>query len=60
MKKEDNKIVYEYVIAQLLLAMDNTRRGKKGLLTKIDKYGAELVRRGLLTEEQADELRYKY
>jgi hypothetical protein len=60
MRKENNEIVYEYVLTQLLLAMDDTRRGKKGAIVKIDKYGAELVKRGLLTQEQADELRYKY
>ena len=58
MRKENNEIVY--VLTQLLLAMDDTRRGKKGAIAKIDKYGAELVKRGLLTQEQADDLRYKY
>jgi hypothetical protein len=57
MKKQDNEIVYEFVLTKLMTAYDDTRRGKKGAIEKADKLGAELVRRGLLTQEQADNLR---
>ena len=56
MKKQDNDIVYEYVLAQLQVALDHTRRGKRGAMAKIDKLGRELVKRNLLTQEQLDDI----
>ena len=48
--------VYRYVSEQLSVANDNTRRGKKGAMARIEKLGNKLVKQGLLTQEQADEL----
>ena len=56
MAKQDNEIIYEYVLSRILLAYDQTRRGKKGATARIEKLGNELVKRKLLTQEQADEL----
>lgn len=56
MRKTDGEIVYSYVTEQLNVALDHTRRSKKGAMAKIEKYGNELVKRGLLTQEQADYL----
>lgn len=52
----NDKIIYEYVLTQLEVAHDYTRRGKKTKQAKIEKLGKELVKRELLTQEQADEL----
>ena len=59
MRKQDNEIVYEYVATQLSVANDHTRRGKKGAMKRIEKLGNELVKRELLTNEQAKELLWK-
>ena len=59
MRKADNDIIYEYVATQLNVANDHTRRGKKGAMNRIEKLGNELVKRGLLTNEQAEDLLYK-
>lgn len=59
MRKSDNEIIYEYVATQLNVANDHTRRGKKGAMARIERLGNELVRRGLLTTEQAEDLLYK-
>lgn len=56
MRKTTNEIVYEYVKTQLQVSQDFTRRGKKGAMTRIERLGNELVKRELLTQEQADEL----
>ena len=52
----NDKLVYEYVLTQLEVAHDYTRRGKKTKMAKIERLGKELVKRELLTQEQADEL----
>lgn len=50
--KTDNEIIFEYINELMRFAYDNSNRGKKGMLTKIEKLGAELIKRGILTEEQ--------
>ena len=52
----NDKLVYEYVHTHLEVAYDGTRRGKKTKQAKIERLGKELVKRELLTQEQADEL----
>lgn len=59
MRKANNEIIYEYVNTQLGVANDHTRRGKKGAMARIEKLGNELVKRGLLTQEQAEDLLFK-
>ena len=56
MSKGKDNTVYEYVMAQLMVAYDATRRSKKGAMARIEKLGNKLVEQGLLTQEQADEL----
>lgn len=56
MKLTNQELVYQYVLTQLEVARDYTRRGKKMKMIKIEKLGKELVNRDLLTQEQADEL----
>ena len=51
-----NNAVYQYVAAQLDLAYDKTRRGKKCAMARIEKLGNNLVEQNLLTKEQAEEL----
>ena len=53
---ESNEIVYEYIMIHLDLAYDNTRRSHKLAFERRNKLSDELVRRGLLTEEQAGKL----
>ena len=52
----NDKLIYEYVLTKMEIANDYTRRSKKGKMAKVEKLGKELVKRGLLTQEQADEL----
>lgn len=58
-KDLDNKaLIYLYVEAQLDMAYDTSRRGKKKQLDKIEKLGNEIVKRGLLLEDDAEKLLY--
>lgn len=58
-KDFDNKtLIFLYVEAQLNMAYDTSRRGKKKQLDKIEKLGNEIVKRGLLAEEDAEKLLY--
>ena len=52
----NDKLIYEYVLTKMEIANDYTRRSKKGKMAKVEKLGKELVKRELLTQEQADEL----
>lgn len=55
-EKKEKDIVYQYVMAHLSLAYDKSRRGKKGAMKNLERLGNKLVKQGLLTQEQADEL----
>lgn len=51
-----NEIIYEYISIHLDIAYDHTRRSHKLAYERRNKLSDELVRRGLLTEEQAGKL----
>lgn len=50
---EDYKLVGEYISNLLAWINDDTMRGKKGIRAKIEKLGNELVKRNLLSEDDA-------
>ena len=56
MVKDNKELVGEYVATILQWVYDDTRRGKKGIRNKIKKLGDELVKRDLLSLEDAEKL----
>ena len=53
-KESDADLVGDYVSSIICWLQDNTRRGDKGKRKDIERYGDELVKRGLLSREDAD------
>lgn len=52
--KQDHELIYEYIFTMQTL---NWWGGNKAKTTKIDKIGEELIKRGLLTEEEHKRLK---
>lgn len=52
--KETSEVLGEYVSVLIEWLNDDSRRGQKGKRAKIARLGEELVRRGVLEQDDAD------